>query len=38
MQDKAKFKLKTAEIIQKCKDNIMQKARKDNISVNETTF
>ena len=38
MQDKAKFKLKTAEIIQKCKDKVMQKAKKDNISVNETTF
>ena len=38
MQDKAKLKLKTAEIMQKCKEKIMQKARKDNISVNEATF
>ena len=38
MQDKAKFKLKTAEIVQKCKDKVMQKARKDNASINEVTF
>ena len=37
-QDKAKFKLKIAEIMPKCKDKIMQKARKDNVSVNEATL
>ena len=30
-QDKAKYKLKTADIIQRCKDNIILKAKKDNV-------
>ena len=38
MQDKAKYALKTTDIVQKCKDKIIQKARKDNISINEATF
>ena len=36
--DKSKSKLKTVEIMQKCKDKIVQKAGKDNISVNEASF
>ena len=37
-QDKAKYKLKTANIIQKYMNKIIQKARKDHISINEATF
>ena len=38
MQDKAKLKLKMTEIMQKCKDKVVQKARKENVSINEATF
>ena len=37
-QDKAKYKLKTVNIIQNYKDKIVQKAKKDNISINEAMF
>ena len=36
-QDKAKYKLKTSDIMQNCTNKIIQKA-KDNLSVNEATF
>ena len=35
---KGKYKLKTASIAQKYKDKIIQKAKEDNISINEATF
>ena len=37
-QDKAKCKLKTADIAQRYKDRILQKAKKENIAINETMF
>ena len=37
-EDKAKYKLKTTDIMQKCKDKIIKKARKDNVSINEATL
>ena len=37
-QDKAKYKLKTSDIVQKYKDKIIQKAKKDNVSISEATF
>ena len=37
-QDKARYRLKTSDITQKCKDKIIQKAKKDNVSINEATF
>ena len=37
-QDKAKYKLKTSDIMQKCKNKIVQKAKNDNLPINEATF
>ena len=37
-QDKAKCKLKTADISQKYKDKIIQKARNNNMSINKQPF
>ena len=37
-QDKAKYKLKTADIVCKCKEKIIQKARKENVSIIEASF
>ena len=34
-QDKTNYKLKTSDIMQKCKDKIIQKAMMDNMSINE---
>ena len=36
--DKVQYKLKTAEIIQNYKEKIIQKAKKDHISINKATF
>ena len=36
--DKAKYKLKRADIVQNYKDKIIWKAKKDNILINEATF
>ena len=38
MQDKANWKLKTTDIVQKYKDKIIQMTKKDNISINVATF
>ena len=37
-QGKAKYKLKATDIIQKYKEKIIQKAKRDNISINKATF
>ena len=37
-KDKAKYKLKSADMFQKCKDKIMQQAKKENVSINEAAF
>ena len=37
-KDKAKYKLKSADMFKKCKDKIMQQAKKENVSINEATF
>ena len=37
-KDKAKYKLKSVDMFQKCKDKIMQQAKKENVSINKAAF
>ena len=38
IKDKVKYKSKSTDIMQKCKDKIIQKSRNYNISINKATF
>ena len=37
-RDKAKYKLKSADMFKKCKDKIMQQAKEENVSISEAMF
>ena len=37
-KDKTKYKLKSADMFRKCKDQVIQQAKKENVSINEAMF